>query len=64
MDAHGVARLCVDLKAPDFQQLASGFGCAASRVGSPHELATALANRPSGAPYLIEVDACAWQNAL
>ncbi|MDW5376530.1 5-guanidino-2-oxopentanoate decarboxylase [Halomonas sp. HP20-15] len=64
MDAHGVARLGVDLQAPDFQQLAGGFGCAASRVGSPYELATALANRPSGAPYLIEIDACAWQSAL
>lgn len=64
MDAHGVARLGVDLQAPDFQQLAGGFGCAATRVASPQELAEALAARPSDAPYLIEVDAFAWQNAL
>ncbi len=64
MDAHGVARLGVDLKAPDFQQLAGGFGCAASRVGSPQALAEALATRPIDAPYLIEVDAFAWQSTL
>ncbi|MHB0776763.1 5-guanidino-2-oxopentanoate decarboxylase [Halomonas sp. WWR20] len=64
MDAHDVARLGVDLQAPDFQQLAGGFGCAATRVDSPDALAAALANRPSDGPYLVEIDAFAWQAAL
>ncbi|GHB11090.1 5-guanidino-2-oxopentanoate decarboxylase [Modicisalibacter luteus] len=64
MDAHGVPRLGVDLRAPDFQQLSVGFGCAARRVGSPRELADALASRPGDAPYLIEIDAFAWQSSL
>ncbi|GEK47824.1 hypothetical protein HPA02_21070 [Bisbaumannia pacifica] len=64
MDAHGVARLGVDIQAPDFQTLAQGFGCAATRVGEPQALARALAERPLDAPLLIEVDAHAWQRAL
>ncbi|SFH29541.1 5-guanidino-2-oxopentanoate decarboxylase [Modicisalibacter xianhensis] len=64
MDAHGVARLGVDIQAPDFQQLAAGFGCASQRVATPAELAGALASRPDAAPYLIEIDAAAWQASL
>ncbi|MCP1367722.1 thiamine pyrophosphate-dependent enzyme, partial [Halomonas sp. BBD48] len=64
MDAHGVARLGVDIQAPDFQQLAAGFGCAAQRVATPADLARALASRPASAPCLIEIDASAWQASL
>lgn len=60
MDAHGVERLGVDIQAPDFIKLASGFGCLATRVDSPPELARALESRPSDGPLLIEVDANAW----
>lgn len=64
MDAHGVARLGVDIQAPDFQTVAAGFGCLATRVGSPTELARALAARPLDGPLLIEIDAAAWQSAI
>lgn len=64
MDAHDVPRLGVDIQAPDFQRLAIGFGCASKRVDSPAALAEALAARPSDAPYLIEVDAHEWQEAI
>ncbi|MGR4068376.1 5-guanidino-2-oxopentanoate decarboxylase [Billgrantia sp. C5P2] len=64
MDAHGVARCGVDIQAPDFQTVAAGFGCLATRIGNPAELARALAIRPSDGPLLIEVDANAWQNGL
>ncbi|MBW6391032.1 5-guanidino-2-oxopentanoate decarboxylase [Billgrantia antri] len=60
MDAHGVERLGVDIQAPDFITLAGGFGCLATRVDSPPELAKALESRPSDGPLLIEVDANAW----
>lgn len=64
MDAHEVPRLGVDIRAPDFQQVAAGFGCASRRVDSPATLAEALATRPGGAPCLIEVDAHAWQRTV
>ncbi|MFW3613397.1 5-guanidino-2-oxopentanoate decarboxylase [Billgrantia antri] len=64
MDSHGVARCGVDILAPDFQTLATGFGCLATRVGSPAELARALAVRPSDGPLLIEVDANTWLEAI
>ncbi|MDI5985075.1 5-guanidino-2-oxopentanoate decarboxylase [Halomonas sp. M4R5S39] len=64
MDAHGVERLGVDIQAPDFQAVAAGFGCLATRVGSSTELARALAARPTDGPLLIEVDAHAWQRAI
>ncbi|HSH49015.1 MAG TPA: thiamine pyrophosphate-dependent enzyme, partial [Halomonas sp.] len=64
MDAHGVERLGVDIQAPDFQVLAQGFGCAATRVTSPAELGQALRTRPAQAPYLIEIDAAAWCRQL
>ncbi|SHE40674.1 acetolactate synthase-1/2/3 large subunit [Modicisalibacter ilicicola DSM 19980] len=63
MDAHEVPRLGVDLQAPDFQQVAAGFGCTSLRVDSPAALAEALCGRPDG-PMLVEVDARAWHNAL
>ncbi|MGR2737125.1 5-guanidino-2-oxopentanoate decarboxylase [Billgrantia sp. Q4P2] len=64
MDAHGVARCGVDIQAPDFQTVAAGFGCLATRIGNPAELARALAIRPSDGPLLIEVDANAWLEAI
>ncbi len=64
MDAHGVERLGVDLKAPDFLTLARGFGCLATRVDSPASLSDALASRPLDGPMLIEVDAAGWQRSL
>ncbi|NIC06253.1 5-guanidino-2-oxopentanoate decarboxylase [Billgrantia bachuensis] len=60
MDNHGVERLGVDIQAPDFITLASGFGCLATRVDSPPELAKALESRPSDGPFLVEIDASAW----
>ncbi|MGE4533074.1 5-guanidino-2-oxopentanoate decarboxylase [Halomonas sp.] len=60
MDNHGVERLGVDIQAPDFLTLASGFGCLAMRVDSPPELARALESRPTDGPFLVEVDASAW----
>ncbi|TLF49593.1 5-guanidino-2-oxopentanoate decarboxylase [Halomonas urmiana] len=61
MDDAGVTRLGVDLKAPDFLTVAQGFGCLATRVAAPAELAHALATRPTDGPLLIEIDAQAWQ---
>ncbi|MBZ0331331.1 5-guanidino-2-oxopentanoate decarboxylase [Halomonas sp. ANAO-440] len=64
MDAHGVERIGVDIQAPDFLTLARGFGCLATHVDSPGALAQALASRPFDGPFLIEVDAHAWQRAI
>lgn len=64
MDAHGVARLGVDIQAPNFLTLAEGFGCPGVLVESPAELAQALANREAHGPLLIEIDAAAWQKRL
>ena len=64
MDNAGVTRLGVDIQAPDFQVLAAGFGCAATRVADPAGLARAIANRPASGPILIEVDAAAWNEAV
>ncbi|MCT7654707.1 thiamine pyrophosphate-dependent enzyme [Oceanimonas sp. NS1] len=64
MDNHGVSRVGVDIQPPDFQQLASGFGCRACRVTDPAELAQALADRPTDGPQLIEVDAAAWHRNM
>lgn len=64
MDAHGVERLGVDLKAPDFLTLARGFGCLSTRVDNPASLSDALASRPLDEPMLIEVDAAGWQRSL
>ena len=63
MDANGVARLGVDIQAPNFLTLAEGFGCPSVLVESPAELAKALANREAVGPLLIEIDAAAWQRA-
>ncbi|MGY0554904.1 5-guanidino-2-oxopentanoate decarboxylase [Vreelandella sp. 2A-K22] len=63
MDANGVARLGVDIQAPNFLTLAEGFGCPGVLVESPAELAKALANRETSGPLLIEIDAAAWQRA-
>ncbi len=64
MDDAGVTRLGVDIRAPDFLTVAQGFGCLATRVGAPAELAHALATRPSDGPLLIEIDAAAWLAAI
>ncbi|GED23258.1 5-guanidino-2-oxopentanoate decarboxylase [Halomonas halmophila] len=64
MDDAGVERLGVDLRSPDFQMLAAGFGCAATRVATPDELTRALATRPADGPLLIEVDAAAWADTI
>jgi len=64
MDNAGVARLGVDIQAPDFQTLAAGFGCAATRVGDVPGLARALAKRPTAGPMLIEIDAASWEASL
>ncbi|MFG6160642.1 5-guanidino-2-oxopentanoate decarboxylase [Halomonas sp. 1390] len=64
MDDAGVTRLGVDLKAPDFLTVAQGFGCLATRIGAPGELAHALATRPTDGPLLIEIDADAWQASM
>ncbi|WNL41868.1 5-guanidino-2-oxopentanoate decarboxylase [Halomonas sp. PAMB 3264] len=61
MDDNGVARLGVDLKAPDFLILADGFGCPTAHIESPSQLAAALAERDAARPLLIEIDAGAWQ---
>ncbi len=64
MDGADVARLGVDIQAPDFQMLAAGFGCAARRVGDPQALAAAIRGRPRHGPVLIEIDAAAWSAAV
>ncbi|MGJ7462567.1 5-guanidino-2-oxopentanoate decarboxylase [Halomonas sp. MA07-2] len=64
MDAEGVERLGVDIQAPDFLTVAAGFGCLATRVGTPADLALALQRRPLDGPILIEINADAWQQAL
>ncbi|KPQ29981.1 5-guanidino-2-oxopentanoate decarboxylase [Halomonas sp. HL-93] len=64
MDANGVARLGVDIQAPNFLTLAEGFGCPGVLVESPKELAKALANRAPTGPLMIEIDAVAWQRNL
>ncbi|MDI4660948.1 MULTISPECIES: 5-guanidino-2-oxopentanoate decarboxylase [Cobetia] len=64
MDNAGVTRLGVDIKAPDFQLLAQGFGCAAVAIDSPSELATAISERNASAPLLVEIDAAAWQRSI
>ncbi len=63
MDANGVARLGVDIQAPNFLTLAEGFGCPGVLVESPVEFSRALANREANGPLLIEIDAAAWQRA-
>ena len=64
MDANGVARLGVDIQAPNFLTLAEGFGCPGAMVGSPTELSRALTKRDPHRPVLIEIDAAAWQRNL
>ncbi|WP_136248715.1 5-guanidino-2-oxopentanoate decarboxylase [Halomonas borealis] len=64
MDDAGVTRLGVDIQAPDFLTVARGFGCPATRVNAPAELAHALATRPTDGPLLIEIDAGAWAGAV
>ncbi|MFC3282929.1 5-guanidino-2-oxopentanoate decarboxylase [Litchfieldella rifensis] len=64
MDNHGVERIGVDIQAPDFLALATGFGCLATRVDSPTTLAQALESRPLDGPFLIEVDAEGWTRNL
>lgn len=61
MDANGVARLGVDIQAPNFATLAQGFGCLSTRVNDPASLVNALDSRPLDGPLLIEVDANAWE---
>jgi len=63
MDANGVARLGVDIQAPNFLTLAEGFGCPGVLVESPAEFSRALANHETNGPLLIEIDAAAWQRA-
>ncbi|XKH59101.1 5-guanidino-2-oxopentanoate decarboxylase [Halomonas sediminis] len=63
MDANGVARLGVDIQAPNFLTLAEGFGCPGLRVESPAAFAEALADRVPTKPLLIEINAAAWQRA-
>ncbi|WP_447555200.1 5-guanidino-2-oxopentanoate decarboxylase [Vreelandella sp. EE22] len=63
MDAHGVARLGVDLQAPNFLTLAEGFGCPGVSVESPEALGQALTRRDPARPLLIEIDAAAWHCA-
>lgn len=60
MDANGVARLGVDIQAPDFQTVARGFGCRSVRIGDPEGLVDAIASRPLDGPLLVEVDAKRW----
>ncbi|ATJ84348.1 5-guanidino-2-oxopentanoate decarboxylase [Halomonas beimenensis] len=64
MEDAGVTRLGVDIQAPDFLTVAHGFGCLATRVTTPVELAHALASRPADGPLLIEIDAAAWTAAV
>lgn len=64
MDNAGVTRLGVDIKAPDFQLLAQGFGCPAVAIDSPRELATAISERDTSAPLLVEIDAAGWQRSI
>ncbi|MEQ8515863.1 MAG: 5-guanidino-2-oxopentanoate decarboxylase [Chromatocurvus sp.] len=64
MDAGGVERLGVDIKAPDFLAVGRGFGCMAVSVGSPAGLARALADRPPDGPLLIVVDAPSWEQSV
>lgn len=64
MDDNGVARLGVDLQAPNFMTLADGFGCPSAHIESPTELAAALAERDPHRPLLIEIDAAAWQQGI
>lgn len=60
MAANGVTPIGVNLHAPEFQTLASGFGCLATRADDPASLAKALAQRPEQGPLLIEIDAHRW----
>ncbi|MBZ9557281.1 MULTISPECIES: 5-guanidino-2-oxopentanoate decarboxylase [unclassified Modicisalibacter] len=64
MDANAVARLGVDLPAPDFVGLAEAFGCHGRHVGSTGALREALilASR-CDRPTLIEIDADDWRTA-
>ncbi|MGM0982111.1 MAG: 5-guanidino-2-oxopentanoate decarboxylase [Pseudomonadota bacterium] len=64
MAANGVTPIGVNLHAPDFQALASGFGCLATRVDDPASLAKALSQRPEQGPLLIEIDAFAWNTSV
>ncbi|BBO56586.1 5-guanidino-2-oxopentanoate decarboxylase [Cobetia sp. AM6] len=64
MDNAGVTCLGVDIKAPDFQLLAQGFGCAAVAIDSSRELATAISERDTSAPLLVEIDAAGWQRSI
>ncbi|MCP1326821.1 thiamine pyrophosphate-dependent enzyme, partial [Halomonas sp. 707D4] len=64
MDDNGVARLGVDLQAPNFMTLADGFGCPSVHIESPAELAVVLAERDHQRPLLIEIDSSAWQQRI
>jgi len=64
MSNNDIAQIGVDIRAPDFQVLAAGFGCAATQANDPESLAKAIANRPEKDPLLIEIDAERWQMAV
>lgn len=64
MSNNDIAQIGVDIRAPDFQVLAAGFGCAATQANDPESLEKAIANRPEKDPLLIEIDAERWQLAV
>ena len=57
MQKHQIATIGVDLYTPDFQQLAQGFGCAATLVRHREELLPALQQADSERPTVIEIQA-------
>lgn len=61
MDDAGVVHCGVDPIAPNFEQIAAGFGCQWRRVDNPQALQTALeATNDLNATWIIEVDAEQW----
>lgn len=61
MDDAGVAHCGVDPVAPDFEQIAAGFGCQWRRAGDPQALQAALeTTRDLDSSWIIEVDAEQW----
>jgi acetolactate synthase-1/2/3 large subunit len=65
MDNAGVPRCGVDPVPPDFETLATSFGCSWQRVENPRTLQAALVttrNKPR--PCLIEIDAARWLSQL
>ncbi|WP_311946915.1 5-guanidino-2-oxopentanoate decarboxylase [Halomonas piscis] len=64
MNDNDIEQIGVDIQSPNFQVVATGFGCAAVQAHDPSSLEQAIASRPEKGPLLVEIDAAHWQRAI